>query len=385
MEQRRFSGKSHWYHETQSSARQHQTLPLVPEAARVDDHFLLDLSLPADVIEACSRWLTPARKLYGLLFPQRVTVNRLRTLNIYDRLSTALTVAQVYGVQRLCNHYAARLAPLSGPDSSRESNRRLAQMTQFARQLAASPEVIDARARQQLEDVGLTEYDTVLMTQIIGYVGFQARTVAGFQALNGQPVRLIPGMEMQQEAAAVKFTEPHSQWIAGIDGVDLRIASARQLESLAAWQPLAAFRLLAPVLAHEYPSLDELGDIYSGTRAGIINDEDAELIALYSARINGSVHCFNESWQHWTAADELAEAVRHGDRVLKRLGQTRAREGAIAQAVQVLTCAPDRFSAAHFSALLAQGFAAPSAIGLMAWCALCGWLNRLKIALGDVA
>lgn len=385
MEQRRFSGKSHWYHETQSSARQHQTLPLVPEAARVDDHFLLDLSLPADVLEACSRWLTPARKLYGLLFPQRVTVNRLRTLNIYDRLSTALTVAQVYGVQRLCNHYAARLAPLPGPDSSRESNRRLAQITQFARQLAASPDVIDARARQQLEDVGLTEYDIILMTQIIGYVGFQARTVAGFQALNGQPVRLIPGMEMQQEAASTKFTEPHTLWTAGMDGVDMRIASTRQLESLAAWQPLPAFRLLAPILAHESALLDELGEIYSGARFGLIDDDVAELIALYSARINGSVHCFNESWQQWTGADELAEAVRHGDRVLKRLGQTQAKEGAIAQAVQVLTCAPDRFSAAHFSALLAQGFAAPSAIGLVAWCALCGWLNRLKIALGDVA
>ena len=385
MEQRRFSGKSHWYHETQSSARQHQTLPLVPEAARVEDHFLLDLSLPADVIEACRRWLLPARKLYGLLFPQRVTVNRLRTLSNYDRLSTALTVAQVYGVQRLCNHYAARLAPLPGPDSSRESNRRLAQITQYARQLAASPDVIDARARQQLEDVGLTEYDIILMTQIIGYVGFQARTVAGFQAMNGQPVRLIPGMGMQQEAAAPKFSEPQGQWTAGIEGVDQRIASTRQLESLAAWQPLKAFRLLAPVLAHESPVLDALGEIYSGARAEILDDEVAGLIALYSARINGSVHCFNESWQQWTGSDELAEAVRNGERVLKRLGQTRAKEGTLAEIVQVLTCAPDRFSATQFSSLLALGFAAPGAIGLVAWCALCGWLNRLKIALGDVA
>jgi uncharacterized protein YciW len=31
----------------------------------------------------------------------RVTVNRLHTFSAYDRLSTALTVAQVYGVQRL--------------------------------------------------------------------------------------------------------------------------------------------------------------------------------------------------------------------------------------------------------------------------------------------
>ena len=385
MEQRRFSGKSHWYHETQSSARQNLPLSLMPEAARVDDHFLLDLSLPDDMTEACSRWLTPARKLYGLLFPQRVAVNRLRTLSIYDRLSTALTVAQVYGVQRLCNHYAARLAPLPGPDSSRESNRRLAQITQYARQLAASPDVINARARQQLEDVGLTEYDTILMVQIIGYVGFQARAIAGFQALSGQPVRLIPGMEMQQEASSALFDEPHSEWTAGIVGVDMRIASARQLESLAAWQPLPAFRLLAPVLAHESPSLDELGEIYSGAQSVLIDEDVTTLIALYTARINGSVHCFNESWQQWSGSDELAEAVRQGDRVLKRLGQTKARESVITGNVQTLTCAPARFSSTHFSSLLALGFAAPSAIGIVVWCGLCGWLNRLKIALGDVA
>lgn len=41
MEQRRIEGKSHWYHETQSSTYPHDVLPLVPEAAHVDDSFLL--------------------------------------------------------------------------------------------------------------------------------------------------------------------------------------------------------------------------------------------------------------------------------------------------------------------------------------------------------
>jgi uncharacterized lipoprotein YbaY len=44
MEQRRVSGKSHWYHETQSSARQAQALPLVPEATLTIR--LLNLTLP---------------------------------------------------------------------------------------------------------------------------------------------------------------------------------------------------------------------------------------------------------------------------------------------------------------------------------------------------
>jgi uncharacterized protein YciW len=115
MEPRRVNGKNHWYHETQSTICPVDVLPLVPEAAHVEDRFLLDLTLPDAWLHAHAGWLRPARQLAERLFPDQVAVSRLQTFTAYDRLSTALTVAQVYGVQRLCNHYAARLAPLPGP------------------------------------------------------------------------------------------------------------------------------------------------------------------------------------------------------------------------------------------------------------------------------
>ena len=83
-----------------------------------------------------------------------MSLSRYVTLSPYDRLSTALTVAQVTGVQSLCSHYAARLAPLHSPDASRESNIRLAQITQYARQLASQPTLICRRALQQLATSG---------------------------------------------------------------------------------------------------------------------------------------------------------------------------------------------------------------------------------------
>lgn len=52
MEQRRFSGKGHWYHETQSNHSQTDVLPLVPEAANVDDRFLLDQPCPMTFSQA---------------------------------------------------------------------------------------------------------------------------------------------------------------------------------------------------------------------------------------------------------------------------------------------------------------------------------------------
>lgn len=383
MEQRRIEGKSHWYHETQSSASRAHALPLVPEAATVNDPFLLDLALPEKQKTDLEGIVSPARKLYALLFPQRVSTSRLRTFSAYDRLSTALTAAQVFGVQRLCNHYAARLAPLSGPDSSRESNYRLAQITQHARQLAASPSVIDARARQQLEDVGLTLYDLVIINQIIGFVAFQARVVAVLQASLGQPVRFIPGMETQQEADAALFSDTITEWQPGIDIVDLRIANAPQMESLARWQPLPELRLLAPLLAHEHLLLNELGEMSEQVDKISPNKQQSWLVAAYTARINGSTSCFSQCVQRGDGDEVLVQALRAGSRELNRVLAGKNKESALMQAVQMLTCAPDRFSPTQFLQLEEHGYSRQAAMSLLVACALHGWLNRLHIALGQ--
>lgn len=50
MEQRHITGKSHWYHETQSSTTEYDVLPLVPEAAKVSDPFLLDVILEKETL-----------------------------------------------------------------------------------------------------------------------------------------------------------------------------------------------------------------------------------------------------------------------------------------------------------------------------------------------
>ncbi|WP_312686681.1 CMD domain-containing protein [Kosakonia sp.] len=385
MERRRIEGKNHWYHETQSSASRTQALPLVPEAASVTDPFLLDLVLPNELLADLDSLVTPARKLYALLFPPRVAVNRLRTFSAYDRLSTALTVAQVFGIQRLCNHYAARLAPLPGPDSSRESNYRLAQITQYARQLAASPSVIDARSRQQLEDVGLSLYDVVTMNQIIGFITFQARVVAVLQALLGQPVRFIPGMETQQEADAHLFAHPEGEWLPAMDGVELRTANAPQMASLARWQPLPELRLLAPVLAHEHLQLNELGEIVESIARSNPEPHLARLSALYTARINGSVCCFVEQCRRWQGPSEPLTAFVDGGREPQRIIAGSTPESTLIQAAYMLTCAPDRFSPLQFSLLVEQGFSQREAVNLLTGCALHGWLNRLKIGLVEKA
>ena len=56
MEQRHITGKSHWYHETQSSTAEYDVLPLVPEAAKVSDPFLLDVILDEETLAPFLSW-----------------------------------------------------------------------------------------------------------------------------------------------------------------------------------------------------------------------------------------------------------------------------------------------------------------------------------------
>ena len=381
MEQRRVNGKNHWYHETQSTICPVDVLPLVPEAAHVEDRFLLDLTLPRELLEAHARWLTPARRLADALFPASVTVNRLQTFSAYDRLSTALTVAQVYGVQRLCNHYAARLAPLPGPDSSRESNRRLAQITQYARQLASSPSLINALARSQLDEVGLTSRDIILINQIIGFISFQARAIAAFHAALGYPVRWIPGMPQQEDAPEALFVARESDWQPGLDDADLRYADDERQSLIANWRKHPGLSELAPLLAAQEPPLALQEQLLTH-----LSDRQpfAAQVALIAARINGSISCFNAWASRCPDLVDLTDALRGNESGVQPWGDNPSMERQLLQSVQLLTRAPDRFSAAQLTPLTDYGLSRSAAIDLLAWCGLCGWMNRLKIALGNV-
>lgn len=375
MEQGRKAGKSHWYHETQSTMSSQTTLSLMPEATYVNDRFLLDLAVSETALAPFESWLKPARQLADILFPRTVLNDRLHTFSAYERMSTALTAAQVFGVQRLCRHYAAHLAPLPGPDASRESNQRLAQITQYARQLAGSPSVINTRAREQLAEVGLTAWDTVLINQIIGFIGFQARVAAIFQAFCRLPVRELPGQEMQRFARSELFQNPQATWRPAASLVEYLPAHAKARRQYSSSQ----CQMLTPVLMRDPSSFALLERILTSSLHTASPPSLLPLITLLTSRINGSAACFNEHASQPGAWHHAVITLRQEEDDIARWEL----EPALTQAIQWLTRAPDRFSAAHFSSLLTRGGSSEQAINMLGWCGVCGWLNRLKIALGE--
>lgn len=380
MEQRRFPGNSHWYHETQSTLTPHAA-PLFPEAAEIEDRFLLGLAQRyADTlgptISQCQPAMLASRDLYQLLLPQQLTTSKTHTLTIYDRLSTALTVAQVTGIQRLCNHYAARLNPLSGPDSSRESNRRLTQITEYARQLASQPTLVDNVALARLDEVGLTAPDIVTFHQLIGFVSYQARIVAGMNALLALPVRWIPGVTLPEDAESDCF-QHRDAWRPFLPPVELRYASASQLEALTWCQPQELLRDSAWLLAHDGEALYGWGNLLNAMQ-DVTGTEAGRLASAVSARINGSPLCFQQF-----ADASLREALLEG--VEQALNKATAEQKAVIHCAAQLTRSPERFSAAHLQPLKEAGFSDRAVFSIVQSIALAAWNNRLMQALGSTA
>ncbi|MFU9136150.1 CMD domain-containing protein [Erwinia tasmaniensis] len=378
MEQRRFSGNSHWYHETQSTLTS-QAAPLVPEAADIEDRFLLGLASACtgelqETLFLAQPALLASREMYDVLLPRQVTTSLTHTLTLYDRLSTALTVAQVTGIQRLCNHYAARLNPLPGPDSSRESNHRLTQITEYARQLASQPTLITPAALMRLDEVGLTAPDIITFSQIIGFVGYQARVVAGIHALLALPVCWIPGVTIPADADPFL---PGEHWQPQLPPVELRYASARQLEALTFCQPQAVLKESAWLLAHDASALYGWGRLF-GTLEASLDTPEGALAAAVAARINGSAACF-----YRYPAGALRDALQQGtDRAMAAAND---KERAVIQAAAQLTRSPERVNTAQIQPLKTQAFTPGQMLNIFQSTALASWNNRLMQSLGTTA
>ena len=376
MEQRRFPGNIHWYHETQS------TLPaqrgaLVPEAAGISDRFLLGLLQQAEgelktTLQQAKTLYLVSHDLYQHLFPCQLSTSLTHTLTLYDRISTALTVAQVTGIQRLCNHYAARLTPLPGPDSSRESNRRLTQITEYARQLASQPTLIDVAALQRLDAVGLTAPDIISFSQIIGFVSYQARVVAGIHALMALPVCWLPGMAIPPDAGDL----PSGEWQPALAPLEPRYAAPEQHQALKSCLPLAQPESFLWLLAQDAEVLHSWGQLLL-VPGNQHHSKETALATAVTARINGSSECFRRY-----PAGDLRDALQHG--VEQALTVADEQQKAVILLAAQLTRSPERFSAAHLQPLRDTGLSTTELFDVILSVATANWSNRLMQSLGTI-
>lgn len=298
MEPRYTTARSHLYHETQSSHCAFDSTLSASSCGHVVHRLVLDLRLSDELLAGNRGWLRAAQALNALLLPEAVIPDCQLTLSLYDRISTALTVAQVCGVQRVSHHYARRLAPLPGPDPSRDSNLRLAQLTEFARLLASEPTRITAHSRQLLREAGLTGRDTLHLALITALVCLQARMVAVVGILVGQPQHVMPACAPAADAAPQWLASKRRWRLDTAIGLGVGHYAACDRVILArAWRQ-RAWRPLLRALSGDAPLLNALAEFtYQLTLAGASAScgWQPEQVAW---RIHGAGNCLNALRRH---------------------------------------------------------------------------------------
>ena len=98
-----------------------------------------------------------------------------------DRLRVAAHVCTLAGAASLEQHYADRLA--DAPDRDEPSSPALPAMLAFAAKLTTDPRLGDRAAIDALKRAGLGDAAIVALAQLVAFLSYQLRVVAGLQAL----------------------------------------------------------------------------------------------------------------------------------------------------------------------------------------------------------
>ena len=106
-------------------------------------------------------------------------------LSTEDRLRVAAHVCTIAGAPMLARHYEALLAAAPGGDTP--SSPALAAMLDFATVLTSDPREGDRAAIEALRRAGLGDPAIVALAQLVAFLSYQLRVVAGLQAMCAKP------------------------------------------------------------------------------------------------------------------------------------------------------------------------------------------------------
>lgn len=111
-------------------------------------------------------------------------------LSTEDRLRIAAHVCKIAGATSLSQHYEALLADVRGGDVP--PSPALPVMLRFAATLTTDPRLGDRAAIEPLRRAGLGDAAIVALAQLIAFVSYQLRVVAGLRAMHGNPKEIAP-------------------------------------------------------------------------------------------------------------------------------------------------------------------------------------------------
>lgn len=344
-----------------------------------------------------------------------------------ERLAIAHDVARVSGVPSLAAHYRARLeaagtpmppalqallddtgdAPdMAGIPGFGDAEPRLQAAVRFARTLALEPARSDRDALLALAAAGLSTPDAVLIAQLVGFVTYQLRVVAGVAALDAlhapepsgdpgtstsapfasdapfvHPANLPPPGQPLRVAG---YTSETLDWKAWLPVVDPQQASAEQQAVLDLSHPKARTSDFYLLLVHQPQVLSERSQAFNAIMyaPGGLNRAEREVASTVVSRVNGCVYCASVHAQRFEQLakrnDVMAQIFEDPD-----TAGTNPRERAIVQASAALTRTPGGFGPQHLAPLRAAGLSDLEILDALHAAALFAWANRLMLNLGE--
>jgi uncharacterized peroxidase-related enzyme len=315
-------------------------------------------------------------------------------LNLGERLHLALSMAQTAGNNELSAFYAQSLRQHGAVQDSG----RLAAARSFAHTLTVNPVAADRVALLSLPAAGFSTAEAVALAQLVAYVSYQIRVLAGLQAMkalgatSAQPPcadeqPFVHPAHLPPPGAAVNvkgFTSATLGWRAWLPVLNLEQATPQQLAVLDSSHPTARSSDYYLLLGHQPRILQERSSVFNAIMyaPGGVSRAERELASAVVSRVNGCVYCASVHAQRFEQLtkrnDVIAQVFEDPD-----TAGTHARERAIVQASVALTRSPEDFSAEAIQSLRDQGLGDLEVLDLIHAIAIFAWANRLMLNLGE--
>lgn len=106
-------------------------------------------------------------------------------LSTEDRLRVAAHVCTIAGAAELARHYEALLA--AAPGRGAPPSTALPAALRFAAALTTDPRLGDRAALEPLKQAGLGDAAIVALAQLVAFLSYQLRVVAGLKAMRAAP------------------------------------------------------------------------------------------------------------------------------------------------------------------------------------------------------
>ncbi len=319
--------------------------------------------------------------------------------------------ARVSGIPALEAEYRARaialgdaVSPALAPHSGHRRQHQPAMpawyaMLHFVRTLALNPAHSDQATLLAIPAAGLSVNGTVLLAQLIGFVAYQARLLAGVQAMGGlggvaeahgrQPQTAAPFVhpaDLPRPGEPLRrngFTSETLDWKAWLPVLDPATATPTQQKVLEVSHPKAKTMDFYLLLGRQPEVLLERSQAFNAIMyaPGGLSRAEREVAATAVSRSNRCVYCASVHAQRFEQLakrnDVMAQLFDDPD-----TAGTNARERAIIQASLVLTRTPAQLGAGHIQALRDAGLSDLEVLDMLHSAALFGWANRLMLNLG---